>query len=398
MKMLRKLKNNDINHLKYEMQDCNVDPAGIDIMLDKGDFWVLKTSPLKAAGCNILKQQMLSIGGEVAISKGAANCSIDSNSAIIFGTTKQYKQLIKSLEYQCFGLKELQQELKSFFKSQNKNYLTLGGKEFDLLKQTLIIGILNVTPDSFSDGGQFSTIDSATDQAIKMLDDGADIIDIGGESTRPGAQKIGIEEELSRVIPVIQNIRKQSDVPISIDTYKSEVALKAIEAGADIVNDISGLNFDPKMADVIAQNNVASVLMHIQGTPESMQNNPVYHNMIDEILVYLSNSANMLLDKGLKKSQIIIDPGIGFGKELNKNFEILKYLEEFKSIGFPLLVGTSRKSFIGNLLDLPIEDRLEGSLASVACSIMNGADIVRVHDVKETYRTVKIADKIVGKE
>ncbi len=395
--MLRILRNNDIEHIKYEMQQCNVDPVGINIMLQKSDFYILKTSPLRSPGLNILKQQMLSIGGEVAISKGASNCSIEQESAIIIGTLKQLSRMTKSLNGQCFGLQDLQIELKEFLNQKTARYFKVGEKEFDLSKKTLIMGILNVTPDSFSDGGRYSAIELAEKHAMGMIANGVDIIDVGGESTRPGAEKVGLVKELNRVIPVIEKIRKISDIPISIDTYKSEVAKKAIAAGANIVNDISGLNFDRKMAEVIANTGSSAVLMHIQGTPESMQQNPFYKNMIDEILEYLVNSARKLTDLGIEKSRIALDPGIGFGKEWEANFELIRYLEEFKSADCPLLVGPSRKSFIGNLLDLPVAERLEGTLAAIACSIQNGADMVRVHDVKESYRTVKVADKIAGK-
>lgn len=396
--MLRLLKNNNQDHIKFEMQQCNVDPAGISIMLQKSKNYILKTNPLPAAGCNILKQQMLSIGGEVAVPKGAANCSIGDSPAIIIGTRKQLGSLVDSLYGQCFGLLDLQKELIEFLNQNPGKYFKVADKEFDLMQKTLIMGILNVTPDSFSDGGKYSVADIATAHAFEMIEAGADIIDIGGESTRPGAEKIGVEKELERVIPVIQKIRLESDVPISIDTYKSEVARQAIDAGASIVNDISGLNFDDKMADIIAESGVSSVLMHIQGTPESMQKNPVYENMIDEILEYLKISAQKLTFRGVDKSRIALDPGIGFGKEWEANYDLIRYLEEFKSAGYPILVGPSRKSFIGNLLNLPVEERLEGTLAAVACSIQNGADILRVHDVKETVRAAKVADKIIGKK
>jgi dihydropteroate synthase len=259
------------------------------------------------------------------------------------------------------------------------------------------MGILNVTPDSFSDGGKYDTIENAVKQAFQMIEDGVDIIDIGGESTRPGAKKVSLEEELNRVIPVIKRIRQESDISISIDTYKSEVANKAIQAGANIVNDISGLRFDKKMIDVISKSTASAVLMHIQGTPESMQDNPIYRNLLDEILKYLGESTDMLLQNGVEKARIAIDPGIGFGKKWEDNYKIIRYLKELKSLGFPILLGASRKSFIGNLLDLPADERLEGSLAAAACGIMNGADILRVHDVKETCRLTKVTDKIVGK-
>ncbi len=396
--MLRQLTINDKNQLKLEMARCQVDPAGINIMLEKGEFIILKTPPLPAAGCNILKQQMLSIGGEAAVSKGAANCSIDSKPAIIFGTRKQFKQLVASLDYQCFGLERLQQELKEFLSKSSGTIFEVGQQRFDLSKKTLIMGILNVTPDSFSDGGHYSGEEKAYGHAMKMIEQGADIIDIGGESTRPGAAAVDLKTELSRVIPVIEKIRQKNDIPISIDTYKSEVAEKALTAGADIVNDISGLNFDEKMVEVIAKNKASAVLMHIQGTPQNMQKKPVYENMIDEILAYLWKSAGKLKNSGIDKTKIVLDPGIGFGKPWRKNYDIIRYLNEFKSAGYPLLVGPSRKSFIGNLLDLPADERLEGTLAAVTASILNGADIVRVHDVKETFRAVRVADEIIGKK
>jgi len=209
---------------------------------------------------------------------------------------------------------------------------------------------------------------------------------------------VDIETELSRIIPVIEKIRQKSGIPLSIDTYKSDVAEKALMSGADIVNDISGLNFDPKMTEVIKKHGASAVLMHIQGTPENMQKNPTYGNMIEEILVYLVRAADKLSKLGVDRAKIALDPGIGFGKSWQKNYDILRYLKEFKSAGYPLLVGPSRKSFIGNLLNLPVDERLEGTLAAVTGSVLNGADIVRVHDVKETYRAVRVADKIVGKK
>ncbi len=395
--MLRKLTINNLGELRQEMKNCRVDPAGIEIMLEKGEFYVFKTSPLPSPGCNILKQQMLSIGGEVAVAKGAANCAINEESAIIIGTRKQLSQLVYSLDYQDFKLQELQRELKRLLQQEQAKYFQVGDRYYDLSQKTLVMGILNVTPDSFSDGGQFNTTETALKNAREMINAGADIIDIGGESTRPGAIKIDTNTELKRVIPVIRALQEETAVPISIDTYKSDVAAAALEAGATIVNDISGLKYDINMADVIAKYKASAVLMHIKGTPKSMQKNPVYSNMIDEIFEYLLFSADKLRSRGVEKSKIVLDPGIGFGKAWYKNYDLIRYLNEFKTAGFPLLVGPSRKSFIGNLLDLPVDQRLEGTLAAVSCSVMNGADIIRVHDVKENVRAVKVADKIVGK-
>ena len=262
-------------------------------------------------------------------------------------------------------------------------------------RNTLIMGILNVTPDSFSDGGKFIQLGKALSQVQYMENNGADIIDIGGESTRPGAVAVSLEEEINRTIPVIEAIRKISNISISIDTYKSEVAEKALLAGADFINDISGLTFDSKMIEIVKKFDVPVVLMHIKGTPRNMQTNPTYIDVIKELLEFFSFQIQKALDIGIKKEQIIIDPGIGFGKQLNDNFILIQRLKEFSELGFPILIGPSRKSFIGLTLDVPSEDRLEGTLASVSASILNGASIVRVHDVKEVKRAVVITDKIM---
>ncbi len=267
-----------------------------------------------------------------------------------------------------------------------------GDKIFDFSKRTYVMGILNVTPDSFSDGGKYFTLDSAIEHALKMIEEGADIIDVGGESTRPGSEPVPIEEELRRVIPVIKELVKRTDVPISIDTYKSEVARQALEEGAVIVNDISGLKFDKRMAEVVANYKASVVVMHIKGTPKTMQQNPYYDDVISEIYSYLYESIEIAKGAGIE--QIIVDPGIGFGKRLTDNLEIIRRLREFKSLGYPILIGVSRKSFIGNILNLPVEERLEGTAGAVAISVWNGANIVRVHDVKEMTRVVRIVDAI----
>lgn len=367
-------------------------------MSSKGEFYILKTDPISAPAANILKQQMLSVGGECAVSRGAATCTIDMTPAILSGTKKHYLRLIESLNYQQFGLDILREELRNFFSNDyHQTEMHIGSITFDLKKKTAVMGILNVTPDSFSDGGKHFDFDDAVTAAFQMEQDGADIIDIGGESTRPGAEPLDLDTELNRVIPVIKAIRKKTDIPISIDTYKSAVARKAFEAGANLVNDISGMNFDSDMAKTVAEFNAAVCLMHIKGTPRNMQKDPRYSNLIDEILHFLNNSIKKAIDAGIPRNNICIDPGIGFGKTITDNYTILRYLKEFESLAQPILIGLSRKSLIGNLLDLPVDQRLEGSLAGLAAAIINGASIVRVHDVKESVRAVKIADAIAGK-
>lgn len=276
--------------------------------------------------------------------------------------------------------------------------MVIRGRTFDFFQRTYLMGILNVTPDSFSDGGKYLHVDDALAHALRMVEEGADIIDVGGESTRPkgvygeGAKKVSAEEEIERVVPVITKIRTVSDIPISIDTYKSVVADEALKAGADIVNDISGLRFDPAIATVASKHHAALVVMHIQGTPETMQLHPTYGDVVAEVKEELRRSAEKATQAGVET--VIVDPGIGFGKNLQHNLLLLKHLREFCDLGYPLLVGTSRKGFIGTLLNLPVEQRLEGTAASVAVAIMNGANIVRVHDVNEMKRVAVIVDAV----
>lgn len=257
------------------------------------------------------------------------------------------------------------------------------------------MGVLNVTPDSFFDGGLFLDPAGALNHAQQMVADGADIIDIGGESTRPGSDTVPLYEEISRTIPVIAALAGKLSVPISIDTRKAETARCALDAGATMVNDISGLRFDPAMAKVIAAAGVPVCVMHIRGTPQNMQMSPVYEALIPEIMDSLRESIGIALDGGIALENIIVDPGIGFGKTFTQNLEILNRLEEFTILGRPLLVGVSRKAFIGKILDdAPASGRLEGTLAAVSVAVYNGANIIRVHDVKEAARAVRVVDSI----
>lgn len=256
------------------------------------------------------------------------------------------------------------------------------------------MGILNVTPDSFSDGGRFLNHDKAVSHAMTMVSEGADIIDIGGESTRPGAEPICLQKELDRVIPVIEGVRRQCDVPISIDTYKSEVAAVAVEIGADLINDISGLRFDENMPDTAASLGVPVVVMHIKGDPRSMQKNPIYDDLIAEITDYFVESLRIAVDAGIPRESVILDPGIGFGKTLAHNFSILHSLTSFLELGQPIMVGASRKSFLGSLSGTDADDRFEESIAAAVIASSNGAHFVRVHDVSATVRALKVSDAV----
>ena len=258
------------------------------------------------------------------------------------------------------------------------------------------MGILNITPDSFSDGGKYFddklNLKKIVDDAVQMEKDGADFIDVGGESTRPGSENISIDEELKRVIPVISELRKKITLPISIDTYKSEVAEEALKSGACIVNDISGFQFDEKLPAVTAKYNASCILMHIKGTPKDMQKDPVYGDVVREVYDYLKESISIAKKNSIE--QIITDPGIGFGKTLEHNLELIRNIGEFKKLGCPVLLGASRKSFIDKIQKTPVDERLEASIAANTIGIINGANIIRVHDVKENQKASVLTDKI----
>ena len=280
--------------------------------------------------------------------------------------------------------------------------LAWGKHRLDFGKRTCIMGVLNVTPDSFSDGGKFFSLDEAVDQGYKLFEDGADILDIGGESTRPFSNPVSEEEEILRVTPVIERLSKRIPIPISIDTTKAGVAEQAIKAGASMINDVSSMRFDPKMASIAANYAVPVILMHMLGNPKTMQIEPTYDDLIGEIKAFFENAIGQAENKGVSRSKIIIDPGIGFGKTVGHNLLLIQRLHEFKTLKVPIMIGTSRKAFIRNLLKDNAGEEINadaaivesGTQASVSAAILNGAHIVRVHDVANTRATVKITDAI----
>ncbi|WP_107669968.1 dihydropteroate synthase [Cyanothece sp. BG0011] len=275
------------------------------------------------------------------------------------------------------------------------NNLRIRETIFDWGKRTYLMGILNVTPDSFSDGGDFNSIETALSQAEKMIDNGADIIDIGGQSTRPGAEEITLEEELKRVIPIIKTLRQNGSIPISIDTTRSQVAQAAIEAGADIVNDISGGTFDEKMFSTVASLDVPIIIMHIRGTPKTMQQKTDYQDLINEIIEWLKCQVNQAMKAGIDQHKIIIDPGIGFAKTYQQNIELLQNLSQFHRLNCPILVGVSRKSFIGHILNQKDpKKRVWGTAAACCSAIASKSHILRVHDVAEIKEVAQVADQI----
>jgi dihydropteroate synthase len=404
----RILEYSNAEELKKELEKVKVDWEGLQVMLPKGFFRAVKLEGVNYEAAHILKQEMLRLGGEGAISAAVYFGAASPTDVILMGTLAQLEALINSLrQFPDDTLKAVAQEVEEALKNyqrENLKPMQIGKKTFVWGERTYIMGIINVTPDSFSGDGLAGNVEEAVAQAIRFVEEGADILDIGGESTRPGSQPISEEEELSRVMPVLRRLVKEVDVPISIDTYKARVAREAIEAGASMVNDVWGLRMDPDMAKVVAEYNVPVVVMHNRSHPKNAVQEArlggryvgvEYQDLMADIVRELEYSIGIALDAGVDFEKIIVDPGIGFGKTVEQNLEILRRLGELKVLGRPILLGTSRKSVIGYVLNLPPNERVEGTAATVALGIAAGADIVRVHDVKAMARVAKMADAIV---
>lgn len=378
-----------------ELRRINVDNGGVGMMAAKMLTRCVKFYGLQCRQANILKQEMLALGGDAAVARGTVACSIDHTDVILIGTDKQLHKLCTKLAPQPFGLPALAAELNRILSHAVPSPQSWKTAQRDLsLERPLIMGILNITPDSFSDGNRFFDPQRAIDRALEMAAEGADIIDIGGESTRPGAPPVTAIDEISRVVPVIGGLSGKVRCAISIDTWKSAVAQAAIAAGAEIINDISGFTFDPQMASIAVQTGAGAVLMHTRGTPQVMQTNTAYADLIGEIMQSLRHSVDVACEAGLCRQRMAIDPGIGFAKETGHNLEILCRLREFASLGLPVLAGTSRKSFIGKVLSRETDERLHGTAATVALAVANGASILRVHDVREMRDVADMAHAI----
>jgi dihydropteroate synthase len=376
-----------------ELVAVGADPAGVGKMRAKAGFLAFKAVGLRAPGANILKQEMLSLGGEVAVARGVVNCSVERTDVLILGTEKQVRALLRKLRPQPFGLRRLADELEDVLRSRRRVFdLPWRGGVLRLGSRPHVMGILNATPDSFSDGGDFFNPDAGLERAFRMAEEGADILDIGGESTRPGAEETSEEQELARVIPLIEHLAPRLPLPLSVDTHRAGVARRAMEAGASIINDVSGLSADERMAETLAETGACAVLMHMRGSPKTMQSDTSYEDLLGEVGQVLRASASKATAAGVPREKLLLDPGIGFGKDARGNLLLLQRLGELSSLGFPLLVGASRKSFIGQILAIERpKDRLEGSLAAAVLAVWNGAHCVRVHDVRETRRAVDLA-------
>lgn len=376
---------------KEEIRKIGVDAASIPWLSPKALFITMKLQNISTFAANIIKQEMLGKGGDVAVNRGVANFSTKTSDILIMGTYSQYNKLIYKLEMQPGSLRDIAEEIKRILIGLDigkPEYFECGKYKLPIGEKTYIMGILNVTPDSFSDGGKYNNTESAVKRVKHMIENGADIIDIGGESTRPGHQPVDSIEEINRVVPVIEVLAKEFNIPISVDTSKAVVADRALKAGAHIVNDVWGLQKDPALAEVVARYGAGVVMMH-------NNNNSEYHDLMGDIIKFLRKSIELAEKTGIRRENMVVDPGIGFGKNLDHNLEVMRRLKELSTLNLPVLLGTSRKSLIGNILDLPVDERLEGTSATVTLGIANGADFVRVHDVREMARVVRMTDAMV---
>ncbi len=379
---------------EHFIKKLSVYPSVVELFTNKLDLLPIYIPQVTFVQGNIIKQEALSVGMDAALPKGMIDASVKKGPILIIGDRRRIKKLIEKLKCQPYGIKQIAEQIEEMVGTLPARHFAIpsAGVRFDC-NNPVVMGILNVTPDSFSDGGKFNRVDSAVRHAEEMVEEGADIIDIGGESTRPGAQPVSAEEEIERVIPVIREVKKRLNTIISIDTYKAEVAKAAIEEGADIINDVSAAR-SREMEELILTRKLPVILMHMKGRPRDMQKDPRYDDVVDEIYTFLKERVDFFADNGLPREQMAIDPGIGFGKTLNHNLTILNHLDSFSTIGTPILIGPSRKSFIGMILDLPVEERLEGTISSVVWSYLKGACIFRVHDVKANKRALDVARAI----
>lgn len=381
----------NLSEAKMALTEIGSDSGGVANMAGKGIGRAVKLEQVPLRVAHILKQEMLSVGGDAAVHRDVIVNKVDSTDVLLLGTIRQLERLSKKVLAQPFGLKKVGHALKQLLtdlEPPKTRSLNCRGKELILGERTLVMGILNVTPDSFSDGGRYNNIENAIYQAERMIAEGVDILDIGGESTRPNYSGVSAEEEWRRLEPTLKTLLEHVTVPVSIDTCKASVAAKALEAGAHMINDIWGLQKDPDMAKVVGDYGVPVVIMH-------NQDGTAYHHLMGDIFAFLDKSIELAETHGLLGDQIIVDPGIGFGKTTEQNLEVMARLAEFKTLGHPVLLGTSRKSMIGNTLNLEVNERLEGTIATSVLGVVSGVDIIRVHDVRANSRAIKMADTIV---
>jgi len=384
---------NDLQEARYYLNQIGVADEGYAFMAPKAVYRCILLKDIPCRWANIIKQEMLSKGGEAAVCRDSLYAE-GKTDVLLMGTVKHFRLLIKKLQIQPALLQKISIEIKRIIDNLEPHQNTMqlaGGKTLEFGKRTLIMGILNVTPDSFSDPGYYFQEDKAFARAMQMIEQGADIIDVGGASSRPASKMAEEQEELARILSLVKRLTAE-DVIISIDTFRSTVARECLAAGAHIINDIGRLQLDQGLLTVLVEFQAPVILMHNrlqynQGLP--------YQDLVSDIISELDESINQAINGGLMPGRIIIDPGIGFGKDMQQNLTLIKRLKDFKTLGKPILMGASRKDFIGKVLDAGVTDRMEGTMAVTAMSIMNGADIIRIHDVKENVRVARMTDAVV---
>jgi dihydropteroate synthase len=389
----RVLETSTLAEIARELEQTDSDPEGIGIMVGKGRTYLVRLNDISLKASPLLKQEMLSVGGDAAQARGIADHSVASTPVVLLGTWGQYRRLLPKLERQPFGLKEIAAEVERALRQYNAHGMrTVRGahRSFSVGDRPQVMGVVNVTPDSFFDGGKFLDPTRAIAQGERLVAEGADLLDIGGESTRPGSEGVTPAVEWARVEPVLRALRDRVSVPLSIDTRHPEVVARAVDAGVDVVNDVEGLR-SPEMRSAVARSGAAVVLMHMRGTPPTMQKSTEYRDLRGEVFAALAAAASHALEAGLAPEQLLIDPGLGFGKSAEQSFELLDHLGELRSLGYPIVVGASRKSFLGHAGGgAGPDDRLEASLAAAVIAALEGASIVRVHDVGPTVRALRV--------
>ncbi|MBM3473958.1 MAG: dihydropteroate synthase [Armatimonadetes bacterium] len=366
-------------------------------MADEATMRVVRLEAVSGRAASILKQEALALGAECAVARSVAAFDDTPRPVVLIATLRQHEALARKLAAQPFGLRALAEQVRQALAAYDRRDVTtlkVGRHGMPIGERTLIMGIINTTPDSFSGDGVSDDVEAALSQGKRFAEEGADLLDVGGQSTRPGSEEVSADEEKRRVLPVIERLSAEVDLPVSIDTDKAEVAGAALDAGAGLVNDVCGLQAEG-MLELVAERRTPVCVMHMLGTPRTMQEAPTYEDVIADIYRFLAERVATCEAAGLTRQQVIIDPGIGFGKTVSHNLTILRRLREFRSLGCPIMVGVSRKSTIGKVLDLPPEERLEGTAAACACAILNGADIIRVHDVREMVRVARMTDAIM---
>jgi dihydropteroate synthase len=391
----------DVRHVaeaEAEIAGVGATPEAVRWMADESVLRPVRLEAVSGRAANLLKQEALAIGAECAVARSVAGFDDTPQGVVLIATVKQHRLLARRLAAQPFGLRALAEEVRralDAYDDRGVAPLRLGRAELPFGQRTFVMGIINATPDSFSGDGLGDNVQAAVDQGKRFAEEGADLLDVGGQSTRPGSEEVSAEMERARVVPIIERLAAEVALPLSIDTNKAAVAAAALDAGADMINDVSALR-EEGMLELAAERQVPVCLMHMLGQPRTMQQSPHYDEVIADIYRFLADRVEACVAAGVPRERILVDPGIGFGKTVNHNLAILRRLRELRSLGCGVLIGPSRKSSIGQVLGgLPPDERLEGTAAACACAILNGADVIRVHDVREMVRVARMTDAVV---